>query len=556
MRMVLNFTYSYLSAQLEMSVWMPRLPLLIDVADPELSQIKGWRVPVAAGNRRRRVSEDDGDKVDSERTESGCVPQYQRTTVRVFTHFVALGADGLGQQDFLLGSDWQVDVTDLVQDSLRVEDQRVARLLKGQVLMGLSTGTAKLQVMSPLSDSILAERMVRVLEDKVSVTELGVQLVSGLSLSLQLSPGSNRAIIATTTTQEVMQKLKQVTIHTCLSNRLHQIYSIICSPIDRNATSLDEQVVSVQRSAEWKWPVIVAKGEGQGLLVRVEMTSSESCHKTKRRIILAAGVGNVRVRFGSSEDPYSRPGGRTRPDLPYYGGSISDIEAGIMNRGATTVKAPIPVRPNGDRLSADGGVPGEFSEFPAQAELPRGRSTEEDLLSSRRGLTDLEIGMYALLGVFCLAILVFLINCISYALKYRSKELPLEAPEAMPHAHDWVWLGQDEGLCLQQQQDELGSTLEEGSQLLNGGALKGSAQGSCPGGRNESLNSPTTKRKRVKFTTFSNVKPNNGCPVLSPLALGQTSDIKWVCPDIELGDSQELRNYMERLNENATKNIV
>ncbi|XP_036823935.1 transmembrane protein 132C-like [Oncorhynchus mykiss] len=558
MRTVLNFTYSYLSAQLEMSVWMPRLPLVIDVADHELSQIKGWRVPVATGNKRyERVSADDG---DSERTESGCVPQYQSTTVRVLTHFVALGVDGNGQQDFLLGSDWQVDVTDLVQDLLRVEDQRVAYLLEGQVLMGLNTGTAKLQVMSPLSDSILAERMIRVLDDKVSVTELGVQLVSGLSLSLQLSPGSNRAIVATATTQEVMQKLKQES----LISAWLQFSDGSMTPLDHydpahfvlTATSLDEQVVSVRRSAEWKWPVIVANGEGQGLLVRVEMTSSEICQKTKRRTILAAGVGNVCVRFGRSEEPYSHPGGKTRPDPPYYGGSISDIEAGIMNRGATTVKTPIPVRPNGDRLSADGRVPGGFSEFPAQEELPRGRSTDEDLLSSRRSLTDLEIGMYALLGVFCLAILVFLINCISYTLKYRHKELPLEAPEAMPHAHDWVWLGQEEGLCLQQQQDELGSTLEEGSQLLNGSVLKGSAQGGCPGGRNESLNSPTTKRKRVKFTTFANIKPSNGCPVLSPLALGQTTDIKWVCPDIELGDSQELRNYMERLNENATKNIV
>ncbi len=51
-RVMLNFTYSFLSAQLEMSVWMPRLPLLIDVADPELSQIKGWRVPISTGNRR------------------------------------------------------------------------------------------------------------------------------------------------------------------------------------------------------------------------------------------------------------------------------------------------------------------------------------------------------------------------------------------------------------------------------------------------------------------------------------------------------------------------
>lgn len=69
-----------------------------------------------------------------------------------------------------------------------------------------------LQVLSPLTASVLAERSIRVLDDKVSVTELGVQLVSGLSLSLQLSPGSNRAIVATATTQEVSDSLKQVRV--------------------------------------------------------------------------------------------------------------------------------------------------------------------------------------------------------------------------------------------------------------------------------------------------------------------------------------------------------
>ena len=66
------------------------------------------------------------------------------------------------------------------------------------------------QVMSPLSDAVLAERTVRVLDDKVSITELGVQLASGLSLNLQLSPGSNRAIVATATTQDTMHNPKQV----------------------------------------------------------------------------------------------------------------------------------------------------------------------------------------------------------------------------------------------------------------------------------------------------------------------------------------------------------
>lgn len=68
------------------------------------------------------------------------------------------------------------------------------------------------QVMSPMSDSVLGERMVQVLEDKVSITDLSVQLVSGLSLSLQLSPGSNRAIAAMVTTQDTMHNPKQVII--------------------------------------------------------------------------------------------------------------------------------------------------------------------------------------------------------------------------------------------------------------------------------------------------------------------------------------------------------
>uniref|UniRef100_A0A3P8S450 Transmembrane protein 132C n=1 Tax=Amphiprion percula TaxID=161767 RepID=A0A3P8S450_AMPPE len=552
-RVMLNFTYSFLSAQLEMSVWMPHLPLLIDVADPELSQIKGWRVPASTNNRR--VTDDkDGATTAEDRAENTCGAQYQSTTLRVLTHFVAdtgeiRGAaddDGLGQQNFLLGTDWQVDVTQMVKDSLRVEDPRVAQLLEGQVVIGVNAGTTKLQVLSPLTSLVLAERSIRVLDDKVSVTELGVQLVSGLSLSLQLSPGSNRAIVATATTQEVIDSLKQES----LISAWLQFSDGSMTPLDNYnpahftlaATSLNEKVVSVQQSAAWKWPIIVAKGQGQGLLVRVEMSPSDMCQKGKRRTILATGMVNIQVRFGQSEEQYRQPGDRrTRPDPPYYGGSISDMETGGQ--------APV----SGAR------VPNEFSEYPDQAELPRSRSTDDDLSPSRRGLTDLEIGMYALLGVFCLAILVFLINCISYAYKYRSKQLSLEAPEAMPHAHDWVWLGQEEGLCLQQQQqDELGGTLEEGSQLLNGGVQRGNIGGGGSGRdhRNESLNSPTTKRKRVKFTTFSSVKSSNGCPVLSPLALVQTSEIKWVCPDIELGDSKDLRNYMEKLNENAIKNIA
>lgn len=66
------------------------------------------------------------------------------------------------------------------------------------------------QILSPLSDAILAEKTITVLDEKVTITDLGVQLVTGLSLSLQLSPGSNRAIFATAAAQELLQRPRQV----------------------------------------------------------------------------------------------------------------------------------------------------------------------------------------------------------------------------------------------------------------------------------------------------------------------------------------------------------
>uniref|UniRef100_A0A8B9GW82 Si:dkey-112m2.1 n=1 Tax=Astyanax mexicanus TaxID=7994 RepID=A0A8B9GW82_ASTMX len=527
-RMLVNFTYSYLSSQLELSVWMPHLPLQIDLSDPELSQIKGWRVPVPP-NREIRMSDDEDEAV---RRDRGCGPQYQSTTVRVLTHFKAEPEEWRGQPEFLLGSDWQVDVTELVRDSLRVDDSRVAGLMNGQVLMGLNTGTAKIQV-----NSVRGAVSLRPSPGTITIITIttGIKLLLGRTAWLQFSDGS-------------MTPLD-------LYDPAHLVLT---------ATSLDERVVSVQRDSWWKWPVVVVRGEGQGLLVRVEMYGPESCQtKTKRRTVLAAGNANIRVKFGRSETE----------------GSISDMETGIVNRGATTIKTAAPGRPGGDRYTARD-VPADFSDFPAQADLPRGRSTDEDLLQARRGLTDLEIGMYALLGVFCLAILVFLINCVSYALKYRNKQLPLEGQETMAHhAHDWVWLGHEgelleghAGLCLQQEEPggtmDSGLGLEEGSQLLNGLSAQksmhrsasdgGGGGGGCSGREHKSdpLNSPTTKRKRVKFTTFSHHgKSGNGCASISPLVIGQ-NDIQWVCPDIELGDSKELRNYMEHLNENATKSVA
>lgn len=96
---------------------------------------------------------DDGDAA-GERIDNSCVAQYQSTTLQVLTHFVSESEevhdtgdeDEQGRHNFLLGSDWQVDVTQLVKDSLRVDDPKIAQLWEGQVVIGRSAGMTKIQV--------------------------------------------------------------------------------------------------------------------------------------------------------------------------------------------------------------------------------------------------------------------------------------------------------------------------------------------------------------------------------------------------------------------------
>lgn len=46
-----NFSFQHLSGVLRVTVWAPLLPLQVWVSDTELSQIKGWRVPIGTSKR-------------------------------------------------------------------------------------------------------------------------------------------------------------------------------------------------------------------------------------------------------------------------------------------------------------------------------------------------------------------------------------------------------------------------------------------------------------------------------------------------------------------------
>lgn len=391
-------------------------------------------------------------------------------------------------------------------------------------------------------------------------------------------------------------------------------------------TSLDQGVVSVQGMP----PAVVAEGEGEGVLVRVEMSICETCQKSKRKSTVAVGNGSLKVKFQVNS---RRPDGNTssidsstvgskdngsdygndgeevdserkqrKPSQgPPLRSSTSDREESAMQKITTTIKSTErtfmtigslggvgktsnsgnPSSPTSMEnismmsspsnnikaygsdnmivedmgsvsLSSTVKPPGNlvnYNNFPTKVEIPEQETAEVEIggeeILANRPLTDLEIGMYALLGVFCLAILVFLVNCISYVVKFRHKKPPSHGQEPTGHRHDWVWLGTDAELVM----SVPGSPVQQDSQttttVIDIGPDKTASLSrrpsclasvtdsplSCVGSlrskpmHTESLHSPTSKRKRVQFTTFSTLERQHS-PHLPPRENGH--GIHWV----------------------------
>ncbi|XP_012989981.2 transmembrane protein 132E isoform X2 [Esox lucius] len=553
------FSYEHLSAPLELTVWVPKLPLQVELSDSNLSFIKGWRVPILPDRRSARDSDADDDE-DDRRMSRGCTLQYQRALVKVLTQFHTTSTEGTDQVITMLGPDWQVDVTDLVQDSLKVVDPRIAELVDRTVLVGLELGSTVLKVDSPLAvDAMLGETPFSVTDEKVSILELRVHAISGLALLLQPSPGNSHTMVAKATGLQTLAAPKQ---EASLSIWLHYSDST-ASPLtffdpkdyNLNASTLDDKVVSISQEPQQRWPVVVAEGDGSGEMVRMEMTICEACQKTKRKSIIASAPVYVKVRFGPEEDSEEE----TDTDIdqitrhPMVGGSFE---------------------PSNEQPAS---VPIDYTNFPTISNKERPTEGEEeeeeeddDFIHAPRSMTDLEIGMYALLGVFCLAILVFLINCIVFVLKYRHKRIPPEGQANMDHSHHWVFLGN--GQPLRAQSDLSPQTVESPINPLEGvqtcchgdhhssgssqtsvqSQVHGRGDGSSGGSTKdnaEEASSPTSKRKRVKFTTFTTL-PTEDTPYNS-IPIADEEDIQWVCQDMGFQDPEELHDYMRRIKDIA-----
>uniref|UniRef100_A0A670Z0M4 Transmembrane protein 132A n=1 Tax=Pseudonaja textilis TaxID=8673 RepID=A0A670Z0M4_PSETE len=588
-----DFWHRRLHASLLFTVWAPLLPLRIELTDTSLEQIRGWRVPGPVPAEPEEGGE------EAERRARGCRLQYQRAGVRFLTHFVAHPLDGGRHLTYMPSSDWLLDVSHLVQKHARIQDPRIATMEGGKVVIGREVGMTSVEVRSPVSDSILGEQTLVVSEEKVSISELQTQLVSGLSLTLFAEPGHLNVFTVMCQGFSALHSPKQEAVlsiwlvfsdHTLAPVELYgwRDASLLLS-------SLNPGVISVRLEEEHTYPMIIAEGPGQGSLLQLSLHSPDSCRKGKHKAPLSQGTAWLEVNFGWHLLTTKSP---QQEDLHQHGKGPFQRAEGAMSGEAVTVAA---ITENGRGSRRRGPVARgppmtkfEGAGISSYEDIEQVEEVEEDeMVKAPSRVTDLEIGMYVLLGVFCLAIFIFLVNCVIFVLRYQRKEPPDAGSGPASSAqqpHNWVWLGTDQedlsrqlDLCKQPCKDqprgpsvpndgypccagpdgtlealapEAPVPLPEPEMGVSANNLGLTAQGnpvlSSTLSRKKEGRDAGGRRKRVEFVTFAS--PSNSAPsppasgpVVQSILVASEDDIRWVCEDMGLRDPDELRSYMERI---------
>ncbi|XP_022254425.1 transmembrane protein 132C-like [Limulus polyphemus] len=388
--------YGTYTGQAHFLVWMPQLPLEVNLSDNKLSQVKGWRTPrlqrrksrwpslVTPGNRAENRSRGKKKKWDADREplDVVCRLRYQQAGITVYTRFFSVDHNS-GREAYLLSRQAPLRITELVSPFLRVADSRIA-MLKGSAIQGLASGRTEVQL-------LILIFLYNMNKDCFCFLQEGL-----LNINIHYSDGTV----------------------TSLSDITETDYHL-------SVDTFDSGVVAFAPMAGLHHPRVIAIGQGKGDLLHVSLELSAHCQK-RRTQPLAMAYAYVYVNFTESILTGSvLSDGRFRGKLGSRQKQLNRIDG---------------VRDINDVLYQDG-VNSHGKGKPYFYE-PTVQARQHAVGRHRANLTPLEIGLYAMLGVFCVASLVFVVSCTVFAVRYKRKQLPaVQGGESAAHAHDWVWLG-------------------------------------------------------------------------------------------------------------------
>lgn len=169
-------------------------------------------------------------------------------------------------------------------------------------------------------------------------------------------------------------------------------------------------------------------GEGSGDLLSVSLELPDRCH-TKAQAPLASAPLHLAVQGTADWKQDRKKERRRRKERTKGKGSIKSVDMGDISE----ILSNIALRDENSR----GGDPG--------GPHPRSRADQAQADLYGHEATTLEVGMYVLLGIFCVAISVFMASCFVYASKQQQTGgggPPFaQRSRSVQNAHDWVWLG-------------------------------------------------------------------------------------------------------------------
>ncbi|XP_071946342.1 transmembrane protein 132B-like [Antedon mediterranea] len=457
----ITVNYQGKSVDLSLWVWIPELPLIIELSDQKLSLIKEWKVP-HRGLRRNRRSTDS----------NKCKLRYQQATVAVYTRFYTKHANS-GRKVHMFGKDTKEEVTSLLAPTqFTTSDPKIATI-DNLIVYGHSDGVASVQVMPGEGNKALAHKEFTVGGDKVSVTDLHISMVTGLRIhSVRDVNVKLLKAVRVEANDQLIAKYQEGILDVTLGfsdGAILPLRHVSTEDYFIKALSHDSNIV-IDRSDDIQ-AAVVAIAEG-ATTIDVELKLPRICHKKhKSTNKILSRIYPVNVSFATEniqqklrkigkEDETS--GNKAAPGAATGEASQSGkVDFGIVHANFD----PSLYENDLEEKSSDKGsnknknvysIPLDEINFdpvndPNKNSPNRDRDSDltNDILNNiennKNKSSAMEIGMYVMLAVFALAITVFLLNCMVYMYRIgRRKKVPpsVIGNYATPN-ESWSWLGRE-----------------------------------------------------------------------------------------------------------------
>eukprot|EP00092_Neocalanus_flemingeri_P018939 GFUD01020515.1.p1 GENE.GFUD01020515.1~~GFUD01020515.1.p1 ORF type:complete len:1459 (-),score=271.45 GFUD01020515.1:1899-6275(-) len=448
--------YGTFSGQGFFTVWMAEIPLELEIPDTKLSQIKSWKVPdsVEKGYQKRAAEvqnnwrdhfEEQSKKLDEKRSKlieeieesNECQTRYQQSSIKVYARFLAEDPDS-GRRDHFISRNSMLDVTDLTKRALRPLDPRVVSVT-GTTIQGHTIGRTEIQVLSPITGHVLGSSEVKVVKNKETITDLKVRVISGISLVVHPDASlQNQFILQTILSEKLSTKYQEGLLDITVvfsDGTTTPLRNIDPAQYYLTVDTLNSHVIAFAPVAGSKDPRVIAVGKGDGRLLQVSLELADDCHE-KNDEPLATATAYVHVDFTApvhmqvpkNERKFNK-GNRNKKKRKDQknDSSMKSVDMGDLSE----IFSNIALRDDNSRVHSE--------TVPYNSKHPPSNVYDQPY---QHQMTPLEVGMYILLGVFCVAIAVFMASCFVYASKHNKPNYPLERKsQSVQNAHDWVWLG-------------------------------------------------------------------------------------------------------------------